>query len=61
MARLSMSTLRTVRFYEEEGILRPIARTDGGHRLFERFPFLFWSLPFSAKKAVDHTAEIATD
>ena len=36
MARLSNSTLRTVRFYEEEGILRPARRTDGGHRLFER-------------------------
>lgn len=36
MARLSKSTLRTVRFYEEEGILRPMARTEGGHRLFER-------------------------
>jgi DNA-binding transcriptional MerR regulator len=36
MARLSHSTLRTVRFYEEEGILRPARRTEGGHRLFER-------------------------
>lgn len=36
MARLSSSTLRTVRFYEEAGILRPARRTDGGHRLFER-------------------------
>ncbi|HRI63713.1 MAG TPA: MerR family transcriptional regulator [Polyangium sp.] len=36
MARLSNSTLRTVRFYEEEGILRPAKRTEGGHRLFER-------------------------
>jgi DNA-binding transcriptional MerR regulator len=24
-----------VRFYEEEGILRPVRRTDGGHRLFD--------------------------
>ncbi len=36
MARLSDNTLRTVRFYEEAGILRPIGRTEGGHRLFER-------------------------
>lgn len=36
MARLSRSTLRTVRFYEEEGILRPAKRTEGGHRLFPR-------------------------
>jgi DNA-binding transcriptional MerR regulator len=36
MARLSNNTLRTVRFYEEAGILRPVGRTEGGHRLFER-------------------------
>lgn len=36
MARLSNSTLRTVRFYEEEGILRPARRTEGGHRLFHK-------------------------
>jgi DNA-binding transcriptional MerR regulator len=35
MARMSGSTLRTVRFYEEAGILRPTQRTEGGHRLFE--------------------------
>jgi len=34
MARLSKSTLRTVRFYEEEDILRPAVRSEGGHRLF---------------------------
>jgi len=34
MARLSHSTLRTVRFYEETGLLRPVQRHDGGHRLF---------------------------
>jgi DNA-binding transcriptional MerR regulator len=36
MARLTDSTLRTVRFYEEAGILRPTRRTEGGHRLFAR-------------------------
>lgn len=36
MARLSDNTLRTVRFYEEAGILTPVRRTDGGHRLFEQ-------------------------
>ena len=36
MARRSENTLRTVRFYEEEGILRPVRRTDGGHRLFDK-------------------------
>lgn len=34
MARLSDNTLRTVRFYEELGLLRPTQRTEGGHRLF---------------------------
>lgn len=36
MARLSRSTLRTVRFYEESGLLMPVQRTDGGHRLFPK-------------------------
>src|SRR5271170_1076640 len=35
MARRSSNTLRTVRFYEEEGLLRPVRRTEGGHRLFD--------------------------
>jgi DNA-binding transcriptional MerR regulator len=34
MARLSKSTVRTVRFYEQETILEPSSRSDGGHRLF---------------------------
>ena len=36
MARITNTTLRTVRFYEEAGILRPARRTEGGHRLFVR-------------------------
>jgi MerR family Zn(II)-responsive transcriptional regulator of zntA len=36
MARRSGNTLRTVRFYEEEGLLRPVRRTEGGHRLFDQ-------------------------
>lgn len=36
MARLTGSTLRTVRFYEESGLLTPVERTEGGHRLFSR-------------------------
>ncbi len=35
MARLTGNTLRTVRFYEEAGVLRPARRTEGGHRLFD--------------------------
>ncbi len=34
MARMTGNTLRTVRFYEEAGILRPDRRSAGGHRLF---------------------------
>lgn len=36
MARLTNNTLRTVRFYEEEGLLRPTQRSAGGHRLFNQ-------------------------
>ena len=34
MARLSESTLRTVRFYQQEGLIEPERRTACGHRLF---------------------------
>ena len=34
MARLSASTLRTVRFYEQEGLIEPERRSACGHRLF---------------------------
>jgi DNA-binding transcriptional MerR regulator len=34
MARLSSNTVRTVRFYEETGVLQPAHRSEGGHRLF---------------------------
>lgn len=37
MARLTGNTLRTVRFYEEAGIVRPERRSTGGHRLFSHF------------------------
>ena len=36
MARLSESTLRTVRFYEQEGLIEPERRSPCGHRLFSR-------------------------
>ncbi len=36
MARLSNSTLRTVRFYEQEGLIEPVPREDGEHRYFAR-------------------------
>jgi DNA-binding transcriptional MerR regulator len=34
MARLSQTTLRTVRFYESEGLISACAREDGSHRKF---------------------------
>jgi DNA-binding transcriptional MerR regulator len=34
MARLSRSTLRTVRFYQQEGLIQPERRSECGHRLF---------------------------
>lgn len=34
MARLSDSTLRTVRFYQQEGLIEPERRSACGHRLF---------------------------
>lgn len=39
MARRSANTLRTVRFYEEEGLLKPVCRTAAGHRLFTHAEF----------------------
>jgi MerR family mercuric resistance operon transcriptional regulator len=36
MARLSKTTLRTVRFYEQEGLISSYAREDGCHRKFSR-------------------------
>lgn len=34
MARLTGSTLRTVRFYEQEGLIEPLERKQRGHRYF---------------------------
>jgi MerR family transcriptional regulator, Zn(II)-responsive regulator of zntA len=34
LARACDTTVRTVRFYEEAGVLCPEMRSDGGHRLF---------------------------
>ena len=36
MARQSESTLRTVRFYEAEGLIKPKTRSGGGRRLFAK-------------------------
>lgn len=34
LARLTGNTLRTVRYYEEQGLLHPVPRSSGEHRLF---------------------------
>jgi len=36
LARATGCTLRTVRFYEEQGLLRPSEVSDGGHRRYTR-------------------------
>ena len=36
LARSSGNTVRTIRFYEEEGLLRPSVVSDGGHRRYTR-------------------------
>jgi DNA-binding transcriptional MerR regulator len=35
MARGCETTLRTVRFYEEAGLIEPVARSEGGHRMYQ--------------------------
>lgn len=35
MARSCETTLRTVRFYEEAGLIEPVARSEGGHRVYQ--------------------------
>lgn len=36
LARACHTTVRTVRFYEESGLIEPLDRKDGAHRLFRR-------------------------
>lgn len=36
LARESGTTVRTVRFYEEVGLLTPVGRTEGKHRMYSR-------------------------
>lgn len=35
MARGCVTTVRTVRFYEEAGLIEPVARSEGGHRMYQ--------------------------
>ena len=34
LARATGTTVRTIRFYEEEGLLKPAVVSDGGHRRY---------------------------
>jgi len=36
LARATGETVRTVRFYEEQGLLQPVTVSDGGHRRYDR-------------------------
>jgi len=51
MARLADSTLRTVRFYEEAGLLTPEARSEGGHRMFAHAELLKLRLILDLREA----------
>lgn len=51
MARLTRSTLRTVRFYEEEGLLEPTLRNDNGCRMFSKRELLKLQLILDLREA----------
>jgi len=51
MARLSGSTLRTVRFYEEEGLIEPARRSACGNRLFSERELLKLQLALDLREA----------
>lgn len=39
VARRSVLTVKTIRFYCDEGLIQPISRSDGGYRLFDEGVF----------------------
>lgn len=51
LARRCETTVRTVRFYEEAGVLRPGDRTDGGHRVFGRADLMKLQLIMDLREA----------
>ena len=51
MARLSDSTLRTVRFYEQEGLIEPERRSSCGHRLFSGSELMKLQLALDLREA----------
>lgn len=51
MARETGSTVRTVRFYEEAGLLRAASRRCGGHRMFDQRALLRLQLILDLREA----------
>jgi DNA-binding transcriptional MerR regulator len=51
MARLSESTLRTVRFYEQEGLISSERRSACGHRLFSSSELMKLQLALDLREA----------
>jgi DNA-binding transcriptional MerR regulator len=51
MARLSDSTLRTVRFYQQEGLIEPERRSSCGHRLFSERELMKLQLALDLREA----------
>lgn len=58
MARLTGSTLRTVRFYEEAGLLEPHDRDQGCHRMFDQKELLKLQLVLDLREAGLSLADI---
>lgn len=51
MARLSDSTLRTVRFYQQEGLIEPERRNHCGNRLFDQHELTKLQLALDLREA----------
>jgi MerR family Zn(II)-responsive transcriptional regulator of zntA len=51
LARGCETTVRTIRFYEEAGLVEPVARSEGGHRMFEPAQLLRLQLIMDLREA----------
>lgn len=51
MARGCETTIRTVRFYEEAGLIEPVARSEGGHRMYSAEQLLKLQLIMDLREA----------
>jgi len=51
MARLSDSTLRTVRFYQQQGLIEPVRRSACGNRLFSGHELMKLQLALDLREA----------